>query len=307
MRFEPDEIEYLGRAVPYLPTAYYDYLSTFQLRPKQQIKVTFSDVDDLDISIAGLWIDTILYEIPILAIVSEAYFRFIDTDWNYDNQIENAESKIIKLLNDDCVVSEFGTRRRRSVETQELVIEGLLKGSKETKNPQLFTGTSNVMFAKKFNIKPIGTVAHEWFMGIAGATDDYINANKLAMQYWIDTVGAENSGVALTDTFGTEAFLRVFRPPFTDIYAGVRQDSGDPEKYTELLGHHYFEELGYQKGTKTIVFSDSLNVEKCIKYKAKADAIGFKTSFGVGTFFSSKRLIHFLLLVCFFANDLFLL
>lgn len=285
LTFSPEEIAFLKNHVGFLPAPYFEYLATCKLDPSNQVKVTAED-GQLAIEITGPWRDTILYEIPILALVSEAYFKFVDTDWSYDGQKELAADKAKKLIEQGCLFSEFGTRRRRSYKTHDTVIAGILEGAKAATGSGICTGTSNVHFAHKYSIKPIGTVAHEWMMGVAAATNNYTTANKRAMELWIETVGNANAGVALTDTFGTESFLGDFKKPFTDIYTGVRQDSGNPVEYTKLLGDHY-KQLGYEPMSKVIVYSDSLDVEKCAKYKAAAAENGLKSAFGVGTFFTN--------------------
>jgi nicotinate phosphoribosyltransferase len=191
------------------------FLQEFRLRPREQIEATFTpdhdtgkDEDEgvFKVEVKGLWVDTILYEIPLLALTSEAYFRFMDKDWKYDGQEEKAHEKGMRLLEGGCIVSEFGTRRRRDYHTQALVIRGLVKASKEGAQkglPGKISGTSNVHLAMRFGIPPVGTVGHEWFMGVAAITSDYERATETALSYWVGCFGQGVLGIALTDTFGT--------------------------------------------------------------------------------------------------------
>lgn len=315
-----DELSYLQRHCKYLSPDYLDFLKEFRLSPREQIAATFNPIGDddgsddvlgdVDIQIRGKWVDTILYEIPLLALASEAYFKFMDKDWNYDGQEEKAFEKGIKLLEAGCITSEFGTRRRRDYHTQALVFRGFVKASKEGEKrglPGKISGTSNVHLAMRFNLPPVGTVAHEWFMGVAAIHDDYENATEHALQRWIGVFGEGVLGIALTDTFGTRAFLKAFEKPvkylpdtpnlpradegavssrrYADVFTGVRQDSGDPAEFVKIM-HDFYERLGI-KEKKTIVFSDSLDIDKCIEYKRISDEAGFHTTFGVGTFLTN--------------------
>lgn len=145
-------------------------------------------------------------------------------------------------------------------------------------------------FAQRFGLAPIGTVAHEWVMGIAALTGAYQTANEVALQQWVACFGT-NLSIALTDTFGTPQFLQCFRKASTgrrtyaEIFAGVRQDSGDPFEFVRLM-RRFYDSVGIQD-RKAIVFSDSLDVEKCLQYKQAAEAHGFAASFGVGTFLTN--------------------
>ena len=309
-----EELEWLRKTCPYLTEDYLDYLKGLRLRPAEQVGITFtptgqSDTDsgpgDLTIKTHGLWVETILYEIPLLALVSEAYFKFVEKDWNHDGQVAKAKHKGLQLLENGCVFSEFGSRRRRDYKTHEMVLTGLCEAQKEAGEKGwngTFTGTSNVHLAMKYGVKPIGTVAHEWFMGIAAITKDYANANERALQFWTGTFGRGVLGIALTDTFGTPAFLKAFArpapkskapdteidwadPTYAQIFTGTRQDSGDPLDFIQMMKAFYTSQ-GI-KDKKTIVFSDSLNVEKCIKYKDATLNAGLTPSFGVGTFFTN--------------------
>ena len=267
------------------------------------------DLGDIDISIKGAWVETILYEIPILALTSEAYFRFMDTDWNYAGQEEAAFEKGMKLLEAGCITSEFGTRRRRDYHTQALVFRGLVKAADEAAKkglPGKLSGTSNVHLAMRFKIPPVGTVAHEWFMGNAAIIGDYKSATEEALRRWVSCFGTKLA-IALTDTFGTQEFLNAFSKPirpldrdfsaetfqkedgsvktYAELFAGVRQDSGDPAEYVKLM-RKYYDDRGI-KDKKTIVFSDSLNIDRCLEYKKVSEESGFQPTFGVGTFLTN--------------------
>lgn len=290
LRFSADEIAYLKKTLPQLPSSYLKYLVDFKLDPCSQVIFhnSESNLADFGIEVHGSWCQTILYEIPLLAIVSEAYFKFVDTDWNMENQAERAIEKCYALAQNHCPFMEFGTRRRRSFATQDLVVRSIKQcaDSLPADLATMCTGTSNVLLAKKYSLVPRGTVAHEWFMGVAACSGDYRNANAKAMDHWIDTFGPEHAGLALTDTFGTDAFLACFKKPYIDFYAGVRQDSGDPKQFVHKLAEFY-QSQGYGHFAKAICFSDSLNIEKCLEYKREAEKYGLVPSFGIGTYFTN--------------------
>jgi nicotinate phosphoribosyltransferase len=300
-----DEYAWLQKTCPYLTREYLDFLAKFRFNPSQHVQIEYTPVSadegDVYLVVRGLWMETILYEIPLLALVSEAYFKFCDKDWSYDKQEENAYQKGLKLLQGGCIFSEFGTRRRRDTITQHMVIRGLKRAAEDCYSSSgKLTGTSNVYFAMKHDIAPIGTMAHEWFMGIAASSSDYEDATRKGLHNWCKCFGRGVLAVALTDTFGTPAFLKVFKEPYqqdqnqhqitqkatyADIFKGVRQDSGDPHEYVKMM-QRFYEENSLQKGQ--IVFSDSLNVERSIDYRNLALQAGFQPSFGIGTFFTSK-------------------
>ena len=312
IKLTDDELAYLHKSCGYLNhESYLDFLKSFRFRPSEHVKVEFKpstdnrDKGDIDINTAGLWQDTILYEIPLLALVSEAYFKFCDRDWNYDGQEQNAFEKGAALIRNGCVFSEFGSRRRRDYHTQDLVMQGLTRANKEIKDGDgKMSGSSNVHFSMKFGVSPVGTVAHEWFMGIAASSGDYKTATAKALEYWVMCFGRGTLGIALTDTFGTPVFLKSFaerlpssmtgltegwvvrKPTFADIFAGTRQDSGDPKKFIKLM-RNFYREHGTE-GKKTMVFSDSLDVDKCILYKKLAETRDFAPTFGIGTFLTSE-------------------
>lgn len=233
----------------------------------------------------------------------------MDTDWNYDGQEEKAYEKGMRLLEAGCITSEFGTRRRRDYHTQALVFRGLVRASKDAAAkgfPGKLSGTSNVHLAMRFNMAPVGTVAHEWFMGTAAIFDDYKKATEEALHHWVNCFGS-NLSIALTDTFGTPEFLKSFSLPvrpiegvpvnpdfkkedgslksYAELFNGIRQDSGDPVTYAQTI-RKYYDDQGI-KDKKVIVFSDSLDIDKCILYKKAADELNLQPTFGVGTFLTN--------------------
>ncbi|KAI1209597.1 nicotinate phosphoribosyltransferase [Annulohypoxylon truncatum] len=318
-----DELRFLQSHCKYLSTPYLNFLKEFRLKPREQLIPSFypigadtgaeDELGDIHIEVRGKWVDTILYEIPLLALTSEAYFKFMDKDWNYDGQEDKAYGKGMRLLEAGCIFSEFGTRRRRDYHTQALVFRGLVKAGKEAEKrglPGKLSGTSNVHLAMRFNLAPVGTVAHEWFMGVAAITNDYLGATEEALRRWIGCFGEGVLGIALTDTFGTPEFLRSFSKPvrylpdtpnlpvsedgthpttssqsYAEVFSGVRQDSGDPATFVKLM-REFYDKNGIE-GKKTIVFSDSLDIDKCIEYKRVSEEHGFQPTFGVGTYLTN--------------------
>lgn len=161
------EREYMSR-LSFFDKEYVDYLSEFQYKPSEQVETKFDEATgDFELEVSGKWHETILYEVPLLALISEAYFRFTDRDWNYESQVERAVQKTRALVEHGCVFSEFGTRRRRDFKTHDLVLKTIYETNedykqvcaKEGTTPKgNAAGTSNVFLAMKYNVPVIGTV-----------------------------------------------------------------------------------------------------------------------------------------------------
>ncbi|KAI9001524.1 nicotinate phosphoribosyltransferase [Trametes punicea] len=301
IRLKEEEREWLAKACPYLKPSYLDYLSSYRFKPSQ-LRIRFEPIpQDADkdvqgdgtarghirIDATGPWQETILWEVPLMACLSEIYFRTVDKDWNYDGQEEQAYEKAKTLLTAGCTFSEFGTRRRRSYYAQDLVMRSILRAQSDSPDaPGKVSGTSNMHFAMKYNVAPVGTIAHEWFMGV-GALRGYPHANATALKLW-EEVYPNVLQIALTDTFSTEAFYKDFLadPHFARQWTGLRQDSGDPYVFAPRAKEIY-QQLGVDHTTKTIIFSDALNVEKALRLKKQCDEIGFKCAFGIGTSLSN--------------------
>ncbi|KAJ7104325.1 nicotinate phosphoribosyltransferase [Mycena belliarum] len=289
VKLTESEHAWLKETCPYLTDEYLSYLRDYRFRP-EQVHVAFvptsADSGTIKIDIAGPWVETILWEVPLMACLSEVYFKLVVTNWTYDGQKDLAYEKGRTLFQGDCVVSEFGTRRRRSFEAQNVVIESLLRASKETESKGKLVGTSNVHFAHKYGLMPVGTIAHEWFMGVA-ALKGYEDANSVAMNLWEEVYPAALL-VALTDTFSSEAFFKSYSndKERASRWQGLRQDSGDPFAFG-VRAKEVFDSLGIDPRTKTIIYSDSLTVEKALRLKAQANDLGLNVSFGIGTFLTN--------------------
>lgn len=280
LRLTEDEFNYL-KQYKFLKINYLEYLRNYEFNP-DQVEVKFLD-GDLDITIRGLWHETILWEVPLMAIISEAYFEHVDTDWKkigwQEEQEGIARDKAFRLSVMNDKFTDFGTRRRRSFEVQDIVVKAF-----KDANVANFYGTSNVFLAYKYGIKAIGTFAHEFVQGIS-ALEGLRYANKFALRKWQEVYGG-SLGYALTDTFGTDAFFRDFDQSLARVYDGVRHDSGCPFTFADKMIKHY-NTLNIDPTTKLIVFSDSLDVEKALAI-SKHCAGKIRCSFGIGTAFSNS-------------------
>ncbi len=230
-----------------------------------------------------------MYEIPVLAIVNEVYFRMADS---YDKLFESFKKRLdnkIKGLVDGTysigAFSEFGLRRRLSEEAEDLAVR-LLKENNSKFASSSFVGTSNVYLAKKNGVKPVGTMAHEWIMctGQGNHKHNPAYSNWYALDAWVKEYGILN-GTALTDTITTDCFLRDFLLTYATLFSGVRHDSGDPYEWGDKMIAHY-KKLGIDPHSKTLLFSDSLDFERATKiynyFKGKA-----RVAFGIGTFIAN--------------------
>ncbi|EJU04699.1 nicotinate phosphoribosyltransferase [Dacryopinax primogenitus] len=295
MHLTPAEHAWLSEACPYFTPSYLSTLLALRLDPSSQVTLTYVPSDDdpnygqIELEIRGLWWQTILYEVPIMAVISDAYFRVVDQDWSYAGQEDKAYEKGKTLLSHGIAFSEFGTRRRRSYPAQKTIMHGLIRARDELEGkPGMgsLSGTSNVHFAMMFGLTPVGTIAHEWTMGIASLLG-YEHANAHALDLWEDTYPTSPSNalhIGLTDTFSSEVFFRDFLadPARARRWRGLRQDSGSPEEYTKRAKQVY-DQMGVDSRTKNIIYSDGLDVPRCLVLQKVAQDIGFIPAFGIGT------------------------
>ncbi|EGQ7866414.1 nicotinate phosphoribosyltransferase [Vibrio parahaemolyticus] len=285
VRFTEDEIAYMKRVAPYLKPEFVEALRHFRFNPQSDVSFhnkTMSDgSSQLRITINGLWKETILYETIIMSIVSEVRSRQRWSDIPFDQFHTVLEDKVRYLKAElerrnitNFKFADMSTRRRFSFQAQRTMLEYL---SKEL--PQCLTGTSNYHLARELDLTPIGTVAHEWFMGHQ-ALVNVRDSQKIALQRWQKMFNGA-LGIALTDTIGIDAFLKDFDEELSNAYVGVRHDSGCPFTWGEKMIAHY-ESLGIDPMTKTLVFTDGLNFEQaldiCEHFQGRV-----QVSFGIGT------------------------
>lgn len=286
LRFTEEELEYLDN-ITWIKGTYVDFLRLWQPR-YEEFTITTDAPCGLAIDAAGTWLNTSMYEIPVLAIVNEVYFRMA---YDYDVLLKQFKRRLdekVRLLEEDTYrlsdFSEFGLRRRLSAEAQEMAVKAMAEV--ELPADSHFIGTSNVYLAKKFNLKPVGTMAHEWIMctGQGNHKHNPAYSNWYALDAWVKEYGILN-GIALTDTITTDCFLRDFQLTYATLFSGVRHDSGDPYEWGDKMIAHY-NSLGINPRTKTLLFSDSLDFERATAlydyFKDKA-----KVAFGIGTFISN--------------------
>ena len=267
------EKKYLEKTCPYLAPTYLDFLQGYRYDPGEvEISQTGSD---LSVIISGLWYRTIMWEVPIMSMICELYYQATEQERISDEEvIAVAHEKINKYKALDINLAEFGTRRRHSYRVHDLTTKTLVESGKNT-----FIGTSNVHLAMKYQTKPIGTHAHEWFM-FHGAKFGFKMANLLGLENWSDVYRGD-LGIALSDTYTSKVFFSQFDKKFSKLFDGVRHDSGDPLQFADMTIQHY-EENGIDPKTKTIIFSDGLNYEK-VERIANYCRGRIKISFGIGT------------------------
>ena len=275
----PDQLGFLER-IPFIKPDFIRFLSLFRFN----MRYVHTSIEDgqLCIRLRGPWLHVILFEIPLLAIVSEVRNRYRYRDANLEQVSERLYQKLDWLKAEASAselagfqIADFGTRRRFSYRTQEQVLQ-ILKHD----FPGRFVGTSNVHLARELDVKPIGTMAHEWLMAHQQLGPRLIDSQIAALDCWVREYRGL-LGIALTDCITTDAFLKDFDLYFAKLFDGLRHDSGDPLQWAEKCIRHY-QSLAIDPMSKTLVFSDGLNMPKALAlYRALHGRIN--VSFGIGT------------------------
>lgn len=277
LRLSQDEYLWL-QSLPFFKQDYLDWLRDFRFDPTQ-VEIHNND-GHLDIRLSGSWLETILWEVPLLAVISEVVHRHRSPQVTLDMALNHLENKLADFSQMTADIDlrqfrlmDFGTRRRFSRDVQYGIVNRL-------REEPWFVGTSNYTLARTLNLTPMGTQAHEWFQAHQQISPILANSQRAALQAWLDEY-PDQLGIALTDCITMDAFLRDFSLDYANFYQGLRHDSGDPKQWGEKAIAHY-RALGIDPLTKVLVFSDNLDLPKAIElYRHFSDRV--QLSFGMGT------------------------
>ena len=280
LQFTKQELDYLA-SIRFIKKDYVEFLRLWH-PIRDYVRIGRDNEGKLSIVVNGPIFSAMQFEIYLLEIVNEVYFRM---NYDYDVLKASAEERLNQKIKDfqsgkyTFKFAEFGCRRRLSREWEDVVVKRL---AQETTN---CVGTSNVYLAMKYNLTPVGTYAHEYVQMYQGINEiPLAYTNHYAMKDWYDEYQGDN-GTALTDTITTDLFLLDFNRAMVNNYTGVRHDSGDPYEWGEKMIKHY-EKYGVNPKTKLLLFSDSLDFDKAqALYEHFKDRV--KVSFGIGTFCSN--------------------
>ena len=276
LRFRADELDYL-RGLRFIKSDFVDFLGLFHLDRKYiQLRASPTVPGEIELDIAGPWLHTILFEVPLLAIINEVWFRHAGTADAAEGE-RRLDAKIARLREggEDCVVADYGTRRRYSRQWHARVLPALKDGLGAQ-----FAGTSNVYFAREYGMTPLGTMAHEWLQAFQALGPRLRDSQAVAFDVWAKEYRGD-LGIALSDVVGLKAFLRDFDLYFCKLFDGMRHDSGDPFRWgEEILAH--LERMRIDPRSKTLVFSDGLDVEKVLRLHERFRG-RCRLAFGIGT------------------------
>jgi len=277
LKFTENEIQYLHN-IYYLKPDFVQFLKLFQMS-EDYVRVGENKNGELEIKVKGPWLHTILFEVPILAIVEEVYSRhhYADVDFKEGKRKLLDKTNLIKAhpLASKLKLMEFGTRRRFSRKWQQHVLEHLNRSVGNN-----LVGTSNVYLARELRLTPHGTMAHEYLQAFQSLGPRLVDSQKEALETWAKEYRGD-LGIALTDVVGVDAFIRDFDRYLAKLFDGVRHDSGCPFEWARKILAHY-EKLGIDPKSKTLVFSDGLDLplafELLEEFHEKTNLV-----FGIGT------------------------
>ncbi len=230
----------------------------YQLEQKNgQFKLTFE----------GSWLETTLWEIPALAILSELRSRTVlkgmgrfEMQVFYARAMTRIWDKILRLKQlPGARIADFGTRRRHGYLWQDWCVQALIEGLGADQDGG-FSGTSNCLIAMRREVEAVGTNAHELpmvYAALARNDGDLAASPYRVLADWQEDYDG-NLRIILPDTFGTAEFLK-HAPDWIDQWTGMRIDSGDPiEKGEAAIA--WWRARGQEPKDKLIIFSDGLDV-----------------------------------------------
>lgn len=280
-----EEISFMKRKCPYIPYWFYTFLKGYRYN-SDRVSISQDSEGHLSVGFEGGWSDTILLEVKVLAIISELYFIMTGQDGAFDLEdcYRRSYGKAERLIGAGCHFSDFGTRRRASFAVQDTLVRAMSDCNRRMPDgPGRFVGTSNVFFAMKYDLTPIGTMAHEFVCAIAGMYGPQM-ANHIAMKTWARTYRGA-LGTFLYDTYGWDIFSLNFSEDYANMFKGLRVDSGD--NYEELCRiADKYRSLGIDPKTKQVTFSNALNTDSAIALQ-KFAAGKCIPSYGIGTHFTN--------------------
>ena len=265
-----EEIAFMKRRCSYIPGWFYTYLKGYRFC-REWVKVRQDAEGHLYVEFEGSWADTILLEVKVLAIISELYYRMTgeDSRFDYEDYYRKTYRKAVRLLEAGCVFSDFGTRRRVSFEAEETVVRAMRDCYRSREWSGKFVGTSNVYLAMKYDLVPVGTMAHEFVCAIGGMYGPQM-ANHIAMNSWRNTFRGA-LGTYLYDSFGWDIFSLNFSEDFANLFKGLRVDSGDNRAELQRIVEKY-RSLGIDPRTKQVIFSNALDTDRAIEIQSYARA-----------------------------------
>ena len=277
LTLQDEEYQWLS-GLPFFKADYLNWLRDFRYKPEQV--TVLNDNGKLDIRLEGPWREVIMWEVPLLAVISELAHRYRSPETGVEQAVAALENKLaaFSTLTEGLDMSrfrlmDFGTRRRFSRDVQEAIVKRLQR-------EPWFVGTSNYDLARRLSLTPMGTQAHEWFQAHQQISPDLANSQRAALAAWLEEY-PNQLRIALTDCITMDAFLRDFGPEFAERYQGLRHDSGDPVEWGEKAIAHY-EKLGIDPMSKVLVFSDNLDLAKAVDlYRHFNTRVNL--SFGIGT------------------------
>ncbi|HII4351626.1 TPA: nicotinate phosphoribosyltransferase [Enterobacter cloacae] len=277
LTLQDEEYQWLS-GLPFFKADYLNWLRDFRYKPEQV--TVLNDNGKLDIRLEGPWREVIMWEVPLLAVISELAHRYRSPETGVEQAVAALENKLtaFSTLTEGLDMSrfrlmDFGTRRRFSRDVQEAIV-------KRMQREPWFVGTSNYDLARRLSLTPMGTQAHEWFQAHQQISPDLANSQRAALAAWLEEY-PNQLGIALTDCITMDAFLRDFGPEFAERYQGLRHDSGDPVEWGEKAIAHY-QKLGIDPMSKVLVFSDNLDLAKAVElYRHFNTRVNL--SFGIGT------------------------